>query len=187
MKENVGTSGVRPRGQTSTSRPGLGRPRGIPLSGVKSLMPRVYFTENFRPLRIKKGFLKMEEAAKKDLVDASKFIFFDDQGTVLASNFQVNTSELKALMALFGERDDAIRHGMIVGEQRYEVHRHHPPLVYGRTMGHSPETSEGIAICQVEKGSDGGAAYGLITYQMPNISARMVPILQKFCETHITA
>ncbi len=45
-----------------------------------------------------------------------------------------------------------------------QVHRHHPPLVYGRTMGGSPETSEGIALCRVEGGDGAPTFYGLITY-----------------------
>ena len=68
---------------------------------------------------------------------------------------------------------------------RGQVHRHHPPLVYGRTMGGVPENSEGIAICKVDAGVTGQPCYGLIAYQMPNISARMVPKLQAFCNTHL--
>ena len=92
-----------------------------------------------------------------------------------------------------GNRDDAIRNGIIVSGTRYEVggtstmlhhycllpssdswsglllpkvHRHHPPLVYGRTMGgHMPEHSEGCAVCKVEAGITGCPCYGLITYK----------------------
>lgn len=68
---------------------------------------------------------------------------------------------------------------------RYELHQHHPPLAYGRTMSGDPETSEGAAICRVEDGLGGRACYGVITYQMPNLSARMVPLLQAFCQQHL--
>mmetsp|Transcript_462 Transcript_462/g.959 ORF Transcript_462/g.959 Transcript_462/m.959 type:complete len:138 (-) Transcript_462:539-952(-) len=129
----------------------------------------------------------IEEAAKVDLKDAAKFVFFDEKGTIFASNFKVNPAEFKALSAVCGDRDDAIKHGMIISGIRFEVHRHHPPLVYGRTMGGPPETSEGCAICKIEQGLDGVAAYGMITYKMPNVSARMVPILQEFCTKHLTA
>ncbi|KAG2441905.1 hypothetical protein HXX76_003511 [Chlamydomonas incerta] len=127
------------------------------------------------------------EAAKASLKDAAKFLFFNEQGTVLASNFNADPAELKPLQALFNERDDAIKHGMIIQGTRYEVHRHHPPLVYGRQMGGVPEESEGCAICKVDAGLGGQPCYGLITYQMPNISARMVPLLQKFCQDHLEA
>lgn len=46
-----------------------------------------------------------------------------------------------------------------------QVHRHHPPAVYGRTMGGTPESSEGAAIFKVENGLSGGPAYGFISYQ----------------------
>ncbi|KAG2485022.1 hypothetical protein HYH03_016225 [Edaphochlamys debaryana] len=123
------------------------------------------------------------DAAKSALKDASRFVFFNEQG-VIASSFTVDASELKGLQALYNDRDEAIRHGMNVLGTRYEVHRYHPPLVYGRTMGGVPEQSEGIALCRVEA-KGGQSVYGLITYQMPNISARMVPLLQKFCQDHL--
>ena len=47
-----------------------------------------------------------------------------------------------------------------------QVHQHHPPLVYGRTMGgKDAEHSVGIAACKVESGVAGGACYGVVTYE----------------------
>jgi hypothetical protein len=47
-----------------------------------------------------------------------------------------------------------------------QVHRHHPPLAYGRTMGHTdPEESVGAALCAVERGPAGAPVYGFITYR----------------------
>eukprot|EP00983_Pelagomonas_calceolata_P024255 764299-Pelagomonas_calceolata.AAC.4 len=45
-----------------------------------------------------------------------------------------------------------------------QVHRHHPPLVYGRTMSENPEESVGIALCMVENTASGKPIFGLITY-----------------------
>jgi hypothetical protein len=57
-----------------------------------------------------------------------------------------------------------------------QVHRYHPPLVYGRTMGTGPpENSEGIALCKIENTADGVPAYGLITYTW--VSQILVSIL----------
>lgn len=137
--------------------------------------------------------------------------------------------ELKPLAAVLGDRASAIRSGMVVDGQRYEVHRHHPPLVYGRTMGaHDPEDSVGAALCAVaDRTVTGQPCYGFITYRwgaggpwtrpgwagragsarvlfaapptrpgpiqptntgrMPNLSARMVPLLEAFCERHLRA
>ena len=46
-----------------------------------------------------------------------------------------------------------------------QVHRHHPPLVYGRSMIEDPEHSEGAAICRVDRGPQGRPVYAAITYQ----------------------
>mmetsp|Transcript_4511 Transcript_4511/g.7631 ORF Transcript_4511/g.7631 Transcript_4511/m.7631 type:complete len:165 (+) Transcript_4511:89-583(+) len=134
--------------------------------------------------------MALTEVACSALKDASRILLFDDAGTVLASwpsTFQVKPAELKPLSQLFVDRDEAIKHGITMQDVRYEVHRHHPPLVYGRSMTGTPESSEGVAVCRVEAGPGGQPAYGLITYSMPNISARMVPMLQQFCEKHLSA
>eukprot|EP00878_Enallax_costatus_P027745 GHUV01029895.1.p1 GENE.GHUV01029895.1~~GHUV01029895.1.p1 ORF type:complete len:122 (+),score=25.09 GHUV01029895.1:43-408(+) len=100
---------------------------------------------------------------------------------------QPSPSELQVLMKVLGDRDNAIRNGLVIDGQRYEVHRYHPPLAYGRTMGCAPEASVGAALCKVDKGITGQPCYGVITYVMPNLSARMVPILQQFCEQQLKA
>ena len=46
-----------------------------------------------------------------------------------------------------------------------QVHRHHPPLVYGRSMTAEPEQSEGAAVCRVVSGPGGLPVYAAITYQ----------------------
>lgn len=65
------------------------------------------------------------------------------------------------------------------------MHRHHPPLAYGRTSAADPDNSEGAAVCHVATGLTGKPCYGVITYKMPQLSARMVPILQTFCQQHL--
>lgn len=88
---------------------------------------------------------------------------------------------------VLGDRNEAVRGGMVVNGARYEVHRHHPPLAYGRTMGaRDPDDSVGAALCAVMDGTATGApCFGFITYRMPNLSARMVPQLEAFCHRHL--
>ncbi len=95
-----------------------------------------------------------------------------------------------------------------------QVHRHHPPLVYGREMGTDPAQAEGAAVCRFEGAGRGGGeaakaaaeeegeaaeeegeaaeeeeqrggattkAFAAISYRLPHVSARMVPLLQGFC------
>jgi hypothetical protein len=45
-----------------------------------------------------------------------------------------------------------------------QVHRFHPPLAYGRTMGCSPEASVGAALCKMDRGLTGQPCFGVITY-----------------------
>ena len=59
----------------------------------------------------------------------------------------------------------------MIGEH-YDVHRYHPPLVYGRRG--NAETGEGISLA-VGKSRKGEKVYILITYILPIISARAVP------------
>ncbi|OWY90765.1 hypothetical protein PHMEG_00040957, partial [Phytophthora megakarya] len=65
--------------------------------------------------------------------------------------------------------------------EQYDVHRFHPPLVYGRRGDPSQEEGEGIAVCKVTQGSR--TLCCLITYVYPTLSARAVPQLKEFCET----
>ena len=51
-----------------------------------------------------------------------------------------------------------------------------------------PEQSEGAAVVKSEQpGSTGEPTYAFITYMMPNVSARMVPILQRFVADHLSS
>jgi hypothetical protein len=60
---------------------------------------------------------------------------------------------------------------VLLGEH-YDVHRYHPPLVYGRRG--NAETGEGISLA-VGKSKNGERVFLLITYVLPIISARAVP------------
>ena len=72
-----------------------------------------------------------------------------------------------------------------------QVHRHHPPLVYGRSMADcEPEQSTGIAVCRVGSSSASGGGsprYIAVTYEQPCTSARMVPKLAEFAKQHLEA
>ena len=45
------------------------------------------------------------------------------------------------------------------------MHRHHPPLVYGRMHTADPEHSIGIAVCETSASITGGKLYAAITYE----------------------
>lgn len=127
----------------------------------------------------------LAERTKEQFIDCSRVLIFDESLSTLYSSFEVPQSELSPLTKIFGDRDHAIRSGLTIDGNRYEVHRHHPPLVYGRSMTEEPELSEGAAICRLEEGPTGCPAYAVITYKMPHVSARMVQLLRDFCITDL--
>ncbi|KAF0774522.1 hypothetical protein AaE_001777 [Aphanomyces astaci] len=83
----------------------------------------------------------------------------------------------RAFLKLFDSRDDTMGTGIVYLNEQYDVHRFHPPLIYGRRGDPAKGEGEGIAICKVEKAS----VYVLITYVLPTLSSRAVPQLQEFC------
>ncbi|KAK9807386.1 hypothetical protein WJX73_010496 [Symbiochloris irregularis] len=124
----------------------------------------------------------LASTAKKLLPDCSRILVFEENDNVLYSSFEADVRELETLKQTFTDRDEAIKAGLNLQGRRFEVHRYHPPLAYGRSMDTAPETSEGCAICQIDQGPSGDTAFAVITYEMPNISARMVSQLVLFCK-----
>lgn len=122
------------------------------------------------------------------------------QPRLVCRHTQLDPSELQELITLLDDREAAIKQGMRIAGQRYEVwvvaaaagcverpawmpqrkkanqrpstpwslglqvHRFHPPLAYGRTMGCAPDASVGAALCKVERGVTGKPCFGVITY-----------------------
>ena len=113
-------------------------------------------------------------------------LIFAANGRVLYSrDYPSEPSDLPELTALAEDRDTAIEKGLVVGDKRFEVHRHHDNLVYGRCMDEAPTESEGIAMCKCFAAEGMLTVFAVVTYRMPNVSARMVPKLVDFCKSHI--
>jgi hypothetical protein len=134
---------------------------------------------------------------------------------LFARNCAAGPQELSDLAALFMlDHDTVVKRGVRLEGRRYEVHRFYPGLIYGRTMGQDvfPEESTGVAMCRVEQSVLGAQpCYLLITYEcvwraaacccawlvigaeslldhvcrMPETSAKMVHLLQEFCQHHL--
>jgi len=83
------------------------------------------------------------------------------------------------------DRDTTVGEGFFINNDHFDVHRYHPPLVYGRRGG--PDDGEGIALCKfVPRAPVGGETHQflLITYLLPILSAKAVPQMVKFVETN---
>lgn len=101
-------------------------------------------------------------------------------------------------MKAYNSRDDTIGAGFTLLKEHYDVHRFHPPLIYGRRG--DADVGEGISLCRVcinaiksfflikcFKGiakKNGQKIYLLITYELPIISARAVPQQINFFNNH---
>ena len=124
--------------------------------------------------RLGEELVKMNEWAKA--------VIFDNEGRIISSKgFSVDPKEILPYLHSLDSRDQTIGAGFILNKQHFDVHRYHPPLVYGRRGG--PDEGEGIALCQALR--NGVPIYGLITYELPILSARAVPQLIEFCRRHL--
>ena len=67
----------------------------------------------------------------------------------------------------------------------FDVHRFHPPLIYGRRGG--PEDGEGIGLVRFKpRNPVNNETYQFLlgTFLLPILTAKAVPQMVKFCETH---
>ena len=74
----------------------------------------------------------------------------------------------------------------MINSVHYDVHRFHTPLIYGRRGG--ADEGEGIALCRFKpKTAHAGETYQFlfITYLLPILSAKAVPQMRQFVETHL--
>jgi len=127
------------------------------------------------PAKLKDEMKKQEEWAKA--------IIFDETCAVVAEmNCPAKKEELASYLKAVDSRDNTVGAGFTLLNQHYDVHRFHPPLVYGR-RGNADE-GEGICLCR-GKSKKGKTLYMIITYMLPIVSARAIPQQIKFYNTHI--
>lgn len=143
---------------------------------------------------------------KKDLVaalpvyfpeDAVVAVFREQGGVCLSQNYkhQNHVEDFESITRSVdgGDRDEAIREGIIFQGRRFEVYRYHPPLVYGRVAGVPTSESVGIAVikhtiihhdCLTEDGDKidkGTYCYMVVTYTLPETSARILTQALSYC------
>ena len=77
----------------------------------------------------------------------------------------------------FEDRDTTVGEGFFVNNVHFDVHRFHPPLIYGRRGG--PDDGEGIGLIKYKprNPSEAGETYQfmLVTYLLPILSAKALP------------
>ena len=119
--------------------------------------------------------------------DWHRSAIFSDKGVVIAAN-KCNhlPDEIKFYIQAYEDRDTTVGEGFFINNEHFDVHRFHPPLIYGRRGG--PDEGEGIALCRIKpRGAPEGEKYWflLITYLLPVLSEKAVPQMVKFAEGNV--
>jgi len=121
------------------------------------------------------------ELAKQD--EWARAVIFDENANIITEkNSKTNQSELSSYLKAYDSRDATIGAGFVLGGDHFDVHRFHPPLIYGRRG--DADNGEGISLAR-GKSKSGKVVYLLITYVLPIVSARAVPQQIDFFNTHI--
>ena len=141
---------------------------------------------------------------KKDIVAALP-VYFPEESTVvvcrndgipcMSQNYPISreqaVSELQKILETvnLGDRDGAIREGLMFMGKRFEIFQFHPPLVYGRMAGVPVKESVGIVVvrhavggeCALMGDSSGEDCYLIVTYGLPETSAHILCQAKVFC------
>ena len=100
-----------------------------------------------------------------------------DKETMMTDNgCSLQSDEIKFYVNAYEDRDTTVGEGFFINNVHFDVHRFHPPLIYGRRGG--PDDGEGVAICRYKPTApvEGETyQYLLITYLLPILSAKAVP------------
>eukprot|EP00771_Trimastix_marina_P000099 gnl/Trimastix_PCT/1102.p2 GENE.gnl/Trimastix_PCT/1102~~gnl/Trimastix_PCT/1102.p2 ORF type:complete len:145 (+),score=19.53 gnl/Trimastix_PCT/1102:29-463(+) len=113
----------------------------------------------------------------------SRAVIFDTEGNVLASTFAADQGELREMVGKFNDCDSTFGSGLTLLGSHYDVHRFYERMIYGR-RGDAAE-GEGICLQMVQTTGSNRALYALITYGFPILSAKAVPDLLNFMDTHV--
>ena len=123
----------------------------------------------------------------KDEKDWNYSCVFTANGEIIADNgCSLQEDEIEFFINAYDDRDTTVGNGFFVNDVHFDVHRFHPPLIYGRRGG--PEDGEGIALARVVPKSPKGEEeywFLLITYLLPILSAKAVPQMVEFSNRHL--
>ncbi|EGR27234.1 hypothetical protein IMG5_199750 [Ichthyophthirius multifiliis] len=114
---------------------------------------------------------------------AKAIIFDQDLNIIAQKNCPAKPEELKPYLTADQNRDNTIGAGFILLGEHYDVHRFHPPLIYGRRG--DADVGEGISLSIGFSKKANKTVYLIITYELPIISARAVPQQINFYNAHI--
>lgn len=117
---------------------------------------------------------------RQDNPDWTNFSIFTERGREIATTVPLNTNSIQSILFLFNDYDETIKMGLMYNGVHYHVHRFYNDLIYGRA---DPATNrkDGFCIARFRDASEPFVV--VITYDLPNVSARMIPLLLQYIES----
>jgi hypothetical protein len=108
------------------------------------------------------------------------FIVFNGTPALLFQTLEVTPDQLTEYISLFDDYDTTVTKGVTIAGLHFHVHRFYDGLIYGRA---DPVTKKTDGFCLYRTSRDGKTPlYAAITYDLPDVSARLIPLLAKQIE-----
>lgn len=107
----------------------------------------------------------------------TNFLVFTQEGGVLFDSGSTKADEIPGFIELFKDYDNTIKVGVTYSTVHYHVHRFYDGIIYGRA---DPGTKRTDGFCLYRTERNGKAPlYALVTYDLPDVSARIIPKMAK--------
>jgi hypothetical protein len=119
------------------------------------------------------------KAAHPDWIDC---LIFTDDGTIHVSSTEVKAEEVQEYLSLFKEYDETVTKGLTFNGIHYHVHRFYEGLIYGRADPGTKKT-DGFCLLKTQRSEGKKALNILFTYDLPAVSARLIPAANKYIDT----
>jgi hypothetical protein len=108
------------------------------------------------------------------------FILFNGTPTIIFQTLEVRPEAIAEYISLFNDYDTTVTKGVTLNGLHFHVHRFYEGLIYGRA---DPVSKQTDGFCLYRTNREGKSPlYALITYDLPDVSARVIPLLAKQLE-----
>ena len=139
------------------------------------ILPAINFTEGDD--QITASLMADFDALRGKNPEWTNCLIFNGDKKTLFQTVDVKPEELDGYLELFQDYDTTITKGLTYNGVHYHVHRFYDGIMYGRA---DPNTKRTDGFCLYRTERDGKTPlYVLITYDLPDVSARVIPLMAK--------